>query len=104
MYIGRNKTAITNHNPLSPATCPVDLETVCLIDAQERKNSLRIDKGPACVGQNRDGDHGHCISLVQCIGEFYKKHAISSSRGTRSTEGIFSGSMARVLSSTSFPE
>ena len=49
-------------------------------------------------------DDGHDIPSVQGIGKFYKRHTMSSSRGTRSTEGIFSGAMARALSSTSFPE
>src|SRR5438132_5702739 len=104
VYIGRNKTAITNHNHLSPAPCPVNAEAVYLIDAQEHKDGPRIDKGPDFVSKNRDRNDGHDIPFVQGIGEFYKRHAISSSRGTRSTEGIFSGAMARALSSTSLPE
>ena len=104
MYIGLKKTAITNHNPLSLATCPVDAKAVCLIDTQERIDGPRTDKDLDFVGKDRDRDHGHCIPLVQGIREFYKRHAISSSQGTRSTEGIFSGAMAQVLSSTSLPE
>src|SRR5712691_6801370 len=102
--IRRNKTAITNNDHLSPAPVPIDAEAVRLIDAQESKSSPRIDKGPDFVGKNRERNDGHDIPFVQGIGEFYKRHAISSSRGTRSTEGIFSDVMARALSSTSFPE
>src|SRR4030042_5996042 len=37
------------------------------------------------------------------IRELYKRHAISSSRGIWSTDGILRGSISRALSSTSLP-
>jgi hypothetical protein len=58
MYIGWNKTSITNHYHLPPAPSPVEAEAVSLIDTQERKDGPRIDKGPYFVGKDVIGIMG----------------------------------------------
>jgi len=104
MHVGRNETAIAYHNHLSSAAFSIAAEAMRLIDMQERKDGSGIDKGPEFVRKNSERDDGHSIPLVQGIGEGHKRHIMSSSRGTRGTEGIFPGAIARAVSSTSLPE
>src|SRR5262245_15174459 len=99
-----NIATISNDNHLMPASAPIDTDSCRFVDGQHAKRRAGVDKNPEPVRMDRDRDNGHQIGLVTRVRKFYNRHAISSSRGTRSTDGILLGSISRALLSTSFPE
>ena len=100
----RNIAPIANHDHLMPARAPIDTDACRFIDVQHAKRRPRVNKNPEPVGMDGDGYNGHQIAPVTRVRKFYSRHAMSSSRGTRSTDGILLGSISRALLSTSFPE
>ena len=99
-----NKASVANHNHLLHTTFPIYSDTVCVICAQDSEGCSGINKNPDPMVENGNRDDRHQVTFVKGVREFYKRHAISSSLGIRSTEGILWGSIARALSSTSLPE
>lgn len=86
--IGRYKTPVTYHNHLGPAPLPVYADTVCVIYTQNGEHCSRINVDPNSVVKNCDGNYWQQVAFMNCVREFYKRQTISSSRGTRSTDGI----------------
>jgi len=103
MNESRNRAAVANHDHLSPAALPVDADAHRFVDFQQTKCRPRVDKRPELMALDRQGNDGHQKASMARVGKFYSRHTISSSRGTRSTEGILLGSMSRALVSTSLP-
>jgi hypothetical protein len=99
-----DKVSIANHNHLLPSALPVYADADCIICAQNGKGGARINEDPNSVAKNPNWNYWQEIASVKSVREFYNRHAISSSRGTRRTDGILRGSISRALSSTSFPE
>src|SRR4030067_1278580 len=101
--ICRDKASVANDNHLVPPLLPIYSDAACIIYAQNGKGGSRINKDPNSMAKNCNGNYRQEITFVKGVWEFYKRHAISSSRGTRSTDGILWGSISRALSSTSLP-
>jgi hypothetical protein len=98
------ETSVTHYNHLPSPLLPIDSETMCLIYVQNGKNSSGIHVDPHSVVKDRNGNYWEKVVFMKCVREFDKRQAISSSRGTRSTDGILCGSISRALASTSVPD
>ncbi len=101
MKIDWNKTAISNNNHLLLASLPLNTYTFSLFGIDNIISRAGINIYPKNMPQNIDWDNGHQVSLMRYIGKFYKRQAISSSRGTLNTDGIFLGSISLAFFSTS---
>ena len=101
MNEGRNIAPIAYDNHLPPTPLPVysDISGLRSIDNTER--GPRIDVDPDFMILDRNRDDRHQVAFVEDVWELDKRHTMSSSLGTFSTEGIFWGSISRAFSSTS---
>jgi hypothetical protein len=97
----RNIAAVANDDHLSPAALPVDPHISGFSGADHAEGGSRIHVNPDFVILDRDRDDRHQVAFVQRVRELDNRHTISSSLGTLSTDGIFSGSTSRALVSTS---
>ena len=97
----RNKASVADYDHLRPAALPVYPYVSGLSGIDNGKGSPRIDEEPEFVILDRNGDDRHQVAFMKGVWELDKRHTISSSLGTRSTEGIFWGSISLALVSTS---
>jgi len=96
-----NKAPIADHNHLRPAALPVDPHVSGLCGVHNAEGGSRINEDPDLMVPDRDRDDRHQVAFMKGVWELDRRHTISSSRGTLSTEGIFRGSASRAFVSTS---
>jgi hypothetical protein len=97
----RNKTAIANYDHLPATVLPIDTHVVRLRGTDHTERSPRIHVDPDFMILDRDRDNRQQVAFVTRVSKFDSRHTISSSLGTRRTDGILSGWTARALVSTS---
>src|SRR3989338_4600167 len=97
----RNKTSIADYDHLGFTALPLYPHISSLCGVYHAEGGSRIDEDPDFMVPDRNRDDRHQVAFMKGVWELDKRHAISSSLGTLSTEGIFWGSISRAFVSTS---
>lgn len=92
--IGWDKAPVPYNNHLGLPFLPVNAKSICFICLQDGEHGSRVNIDPDPVAKNRNWNDWQQVTFVRGVREFYKRQAISSSRGTRSTDGILCGSIS----------
>ncbi len=82
-----NKASVANHDHLRSTVLPVYPHVSGLRSIDNGESSPRIDEDPDFMILERNGDDRHQVAFVKGVWKLDKRHTISSSLGTLSTEG-----------------